>query len=314
MPKLWFLGEALIDFVPAASDNGPAFAPRCGGSPYNATKAAALQDVSTGFLGPLSTDMFGDKLAQDLQSYGVDISGTARSDHPTTLAFVDLDGAEPRYAFYNAMTVNQLFDTASISADIQIGDVLHIGSISLIDLPGADNIADFVRKNADGLTISIDPNARPGMIKDMPAWRSRLMDLLGLAKIIKLSDEDLAVLAPDTQPQDFAETLITKGAQLVVFTQGSRGALAFSAAGQASAAVPKVDLVDTVGAGDTVMGTVLAELWHQGWLTDNGIASLTSDQLALLLQKAMAAAAINCTRSGCNPPSRSELHAFLADR
>jgi fructokinase len=315
MPKLWFLGEALIDFVPVpAPDGGPAYAPRCGGSPFNAAKAAALAGAEVGFLGALSTDLFGEMLAADLARHGIDTDAAPRMAAPTTLAFVDLQRGEPRYAFFNEGTATRRVAPDAAGFAPGPGDVVDFGSISLIDLPGADSIADFAEAVAGRATVSIDPNARPGMTPDLDAWRHRIGRILKVTGIVRLSVEDLAALAPGTAPADFAAARLADGTGLVVVTHGADGAEAWTAAAHVRVPGHRVAVVDTVGAGDTLMGTLLAQLSAGGHTGPEALRRLPAEALSAALGRAVAAAALNCMASGCAPPTPDAVAAFLKDR
>ena len=309
MTKVWILGEALIDFVPMTANGETVFAARNGGSPYNAAKAAARQGADVAFLGALSTDLFGDRLAEELAGEGIDTAMTPRLPNPTTLAFVELEAGEPRYAFFNAATATRMTDP---QADLGEGNFLHVGSISLIDQPGADNIADFALRNAGRVVLSVDPNARPVMTPDVDDWRRRLLKLIDVAGIVKLSDEDLEFLVPGASAEEFADGLIGKGAALVVATTGEGGAFAKSAAAHVEVPGRRVRVVDAVGAGDTVTGTILAHLARHQLSSKDRIAALDAETLREILELATASAALNCTRSGCNPPTLEEAQAFVA--
>lgn len=312
MAKLWFMGEALIDFVPVpAPDGGPAYAPRCGGSPFNAAKAAALAGVEVGFLGAISTDLFGEMLQADLVRHGVDTTQAPRLSAPTTLAFVDLQAGEPRYAFFNEGTATRLIAPDAAGFAPGPGDVVDFGSISLIDLPGADAIASFAEGVAGRALVAIDPNARPGMTPDPEAWRRRIGRIFTVAGIVRLSVEDLAALAPGTAPQDFARAQIARGTGLVVVTHGGDGAEAWTASAHVRSAGRPVRVVDTVGAGDTLMGTLLASLAADGHTTGDALRRLSAEGLSASLDRAVAAAALNCMASGCAPPTPDAVTAFL---
>jgi fructokinase len=315
MAKLWFLGEALIDFVAVpAPDGGPAFAPRCGGSPFNAAKAAARAGAEVGFLGALSTDLFGQMLEADLRAEGVDVTHAPRLDAPTTLAFVDLQAGEPRYAFFNEATATRMAAFGAAAAAPAPGDVVGFGSISLIDLPGAEAIAAVAQALAGRAMVALDPNARPGMTADPAAWRARIGRMLEVAGLVRLSEEDLAFLAPGMGAADFAAVQLARGAGLVVVTHGARGAVGFAPGVTVSVPGVAVDVVDTVGAGDTLMGVLLAGLVAGGHTGGTAPRGLDSARLGPLLRQAVAAAALNCTRSGCAPPDVAERAAFVAAR
>ncbi len=312
MAKLWFLGEALIDFVPVpAPDGGPAYAPRCGGSPYNAAKAAALAGAEVGFLGALSTDLFGEMLAADLARHGIDTSRAPRLDAPTTLAFVDLQSGEPRYAFFNEGTATRKVAPDPHDFAPGPGDIVDVGSISLIDLPGADAIAAFAEGVAGRALVAIDPNARPGMTPDLAGWRRRIGRILSVADIVRLSVEDLGALAPGESPDGFATAQIGRGAGLVVVTHGADGAEAWTGTSHVRVPGHRVAVVDTVGAGDTLMGTLLAQLAAGGHTEPKALHRLSGEALAAALDRAVAAAALNCMASGCAPPTPDAVAAFL---
>jgi fructokinase len=315
MQTIWVAGEALIDFVPAATGLGPGFVPRCGGSTYNAAKACARMGARVEFISPLSTDLFGQRLTQDLAAFGVGTRHAPRVPDPTTLAFVEFHGADARYAFFNTGSATQRADHSGFAGRILVGDILHVGSISLIDLPGADDIAGLVLAQPPGVLVSIDPNVRPGMIRDTEAWRSRMARLIARADIVKLSADDLGYLHPDLAPHAFAARCLAEGAALVVVTLGDGGATLVTSG--ASARVPAWpgpvpglvpgSVIDTVGAGDTVTGAILASLTDRRIRDRDGFARLTDADLAGIGQRAMAAAWLNCQHSGCHPPTRAEV-------
>lgn len=315
MAKLWFLGEALIDFVPVmAPDGGRAFAPCCGGSPYNAAKAAARAGAEVGFLGALSTDLFGQMLEADLRAEGVDLAHAPRLDAPATLAFVDVVAGEPRYAFFNEGTATRGASYAAAALAPRPGDVVGFGSISLIDLPGAAAIAEVALSLRGRAMVALDPNARPGMTADVAAWRVRIGAMLGVAGVVRLSAEDLAFLAPGMGAAEFAAAQLARGAGLVVVTHGAQGAEGFAPGVHVTVPGVAVDVVDTVGAGDTLMGVLLAGLIQGGHTGGSAPRGLDSARLGALLRQAVAAAAVNCTRAGCAPPSVPERVAFMAAR
>ena len=314
MAKVWFLGEAVIDFVPVEVGSQSAYSPKCGGSPMNAAVACARQGAETGFLGGLSTDFFGDQLAAFLQARDVDISRAERRDDPTTLAFVELDGATPRYAFFNRESVTQRMSPDPGAFDHGPADILHIGSISLIENPGADNIKAFVAHRARDMLVSFDPNARPGMTSDVRDWRARVEALLRLSNVVKISDEDLDFLSPGESVDAFAARALANGTDLIVYTAGAEGATLYAPDGPVQRPAIAAELVDTVGAGDTVTGTFLANLVELGCSTSSDLRALSPETLGGLLTRALTAAALNCERSGCNPPTRDETLAAIADR
>ena len=162
--------------------------------------------------------------------------------------------------------------------------------------------------------MALDPNARPGMTHDLAGLRARIDMMARLCGVVKLSDEDLDVLAPGSSPQDYAQGLLDCGAGLVILTRGQDGATGYCAHGQVLVPGVRVQVADTVGAGDTLMGSMLAELALRGLTAPGALAGMGSDTLQAILEYAVAAAALNCRAVGCAPPRRTDVLAFLAGR
>ena len=308
---LYITGEALIDFVPRANENGEtAFIPKPGGSPYNVALAAARMGCETFFLGNFSNDFFGDHLLNHLQSNNINCSLIERSDLPTTLAFVSYEDWEPRYAFFNKNSTNINLNPVLERNKVSPGSFLHVGSISLIEPPASDRILNLASKLADKVVITIDPNVRANLIDDQEKWLRDINYLFGLASIIKLSNKDLEFIAPDLAPEEFANDLLDQKDRMIIITAGEMGCSLFTRNNRIIQKVPKVKVKDTVGAGDTLMGTILSWLIKNGISTRTMIQNLDKHHLAEMLEYCTIAASINCTRSGCNPPYPEEIVAF----
>jgi fructokinase len=197
--RIALTGEALIDFT--ASEAGTlGFLGHEGGSPRRAQATAVLSGEPTGFLTQLSTDLFGERLMGFLEHNGVDTSFILRSSAPSTLAFVERTPQTNRYAFYTRGSADATWapePLPQLPADCRF---LHFGSISLLQEPAATRIAELVTANAGRRVIVFDPNVRPSLIPDMPAYRARVMEWLAMADMVKLSDEDAELLAPACRP------------------------------------------------------------------------------------------------------------------
>lgn len=311
MQTIWVTGEALIDFIPAPTAHGSGFAPMCGGSTYNAAKAVAMLGGRAQFIGALSSDMFGTRLNADLAAHGVGCDFAPRTDAPTTLAFVQYDGADARYAFFNNGSATQITDLTQFSGTIAAGDIVHVGSISLIDNPGADHITGFALRLPSDVLLSIDPNVRAGMIRDQAAWRARMAQLMARADVIKLSTEDLDYLAPQQSAADFAAQHLAGGCGLVVVTFGAEGIYLASRAGTARLPAFSRDVRDTVGAGDTVTGAILSGMTARGVRNRAGLHALTDSDLHSMGAQAMVAAWLNCQHIGCAPPNLEAVQRYL---
>ncbi len=313
MARLYVCGEALIDFVPCeVSDGTMAFIPKTGGSPYNIARAAARAGADVSFIGAFSSDMFGDQLVAELSSHGVDCSLAPVSDHPTTLAFVDVSQGSPRYAFFTENTATRNMAPYADMIEAGPGDILNVGSISLIENPAADNIVDFCIAMSAKMRVAMDPNVRPSMTADKADWLARIERLSSVVSVIKLSDEDLDYMYPGLSPNDYADRMLDGKTELVIVTLGGDGAQAFTQKAAAAVKPPVVEIADTVGAGDALMGGVLSWLLEHCGDPPNAIAALSENQLEDMLRFSTTGAALNCTRVGASPSDRQEILEAIA--
>ena len=269
-------GEALIDMLPRKGTDGAAvFQPFAGGSVFNVAIALGRLGVPAGFFGGLSTDFFGTMLREALEKSRVDVSFANFSDRPTTLAFVTLIAGQARYAFFDEHSAGRMLTSADLPAFPAALRALHFGSFSLAAEPCGSAYEALMQREHVARVISLDPNIRPTLIKNRDAHLARLERLVGLADIVKFSDDDLAWMAPETAFDRFAKAWLERGAKLVIMTRGEAGALARSR--RASVAVPsvKVTVADTIGAGDTFSAALMARLDQRGLLTKPAVAALS---------------------------------------
>ncbi len=307
---LWVLGEALMDCVMQSDGR---FIPLAGGSPYNMARAARLRGASVRYLNPLSTDHFGHTLAAQLRADDVTL-GTPASAAPTSLAMVQIENGQPSYSFYREGVADRDYTIAAMAE--QLGGhaqtcgpgILNVGSLLLIP-PESDKVLALLQSaKALGWTISMDINMRPQVARDLPAYVAAVKALMAQADWLKASDEDLQVLGwPEPSLADAPALVQALRAQCaphathLALTFGAQGAyLQVGDCGTAMAA-PRIAVVDTVGAGDTFWGNCVAD-WAREPQAD----------VHTTLRLAVQAAAINCGRSGCQPPTLQETLAFVA--
>ena len=310
MTNGWLLscGDALIDFMPTRTKDGQsAMRPVVGGSCLNIAVAMARLGAPTGFIGGLSTDMFGQMIAEHAEASGVDLRFCDRSDDQNTLAFVQLIDVQARYAFYDKATAARAwrFDAARFPwAEV---DAVHIGSTTLIDDPTSAETLALARSAKPHTLVSLDPNCRPALVKDIADYRARIATFAKEARLIRLSDEDFAFLYGDANPDAVADQFLKDGADLVVLTLGRHGASAWhKAAGPIHVPAPEISVVDTIGAGDTFLAALLVALREKDALTR--LTKLPTEVLGDSLRFASACAAITCSRAGANPPWRNEVN------
>ncbi|NKX43944.1 carbohydrate kinase family protein [Roseicyclus persicicus] len=302
-------GEALIDMLPRKTEAGEAgFAPYPGGSVFNTAVAAARLGMRTGFFSGLSTDLFGERLAAVLATAGVDTRLAARSDRPTTLAFVTLTNGQARYAFYDENTAGRMLTEADLPALPAEVQAVFLGGISLAVEPCAEAYAALAARATADRLVMLDPNIRPGFIADEARFRARMDRMLAAADVVKISDEDLAWLMGEGPLPELAAALLARGPALVLVTEGAEGVTAFGAGAPLKVPARKVTVVDTVGAGDTFNAGFLAGLSDAGAMDKASVrAGLARDVLEAALTLGVRAAAVTVSRAGANPPRREEL-------
>ncbi len=294
-------GESLIDMLPRTSTGGePAFAPVAGGAVFNTAIALGRLGAPAGYFGGISTDLFGGILADALTASKVDHSACPRSDRPTTLAFVTLVDGHARYAFYDENTAGRMLSEADLPELDGDTEALFFGGISLVSEPCADTYAALCAKAGDRV-VMLDPNIRPGFIKDEARYRARLAGMLARADIVKISDEDMDWLG--TTP----EALLDGGTALVLETRGAEGVLAVTARGSMEVPATRATVVDTVGAGDTFNAGLLAGLERAGLLSRAALRETGMEALRPAVALGAQAAAVTVSRAGANPPWTHEL-------
>jgi len=254
----------------------------------------------------MSNDLFGQQLRASLDASGVDHALSPAVDRPCTLAFVTLMHGQAQYAFYDTGTALREMPLAELPVLDDSVRALFFGGISLVGDPCGAVFATLCAHAGDRV-VMIDTNIRPGFIRDEAAYRARLDAMLARADIVKLSDDDLSWLLGAGDAADLAQEVRGKGPSVVVVTEGAKGARAFYAGGVAHAAAHQVELVDTVGAGDTFNAGFLAALDEAGLLTRTALGALTREQVTAALKLGAHAAAVTVSRSGANPPRRDEL-------
>jgi fructokinase len=295
-------GEALIDLVPQGTGALASLKPALGGGPYNTALALGRLGSPTAFCSRVSYDAFGEALLDGLREAGVDVTAVQRGKEPTTLAVATIDThGSAAYSFYVDGTADRLFTAPT---ELPAGTrAVSFGTCSLVLEPGASAYEELMRTAAaQGVFTTLDPNIRAGLIPDADAYRARFKSWLPSVSLLKLSEEDALWLGGT--PREW----LSAGPSAVVITHGGDGLTAFTRDG-AVYPVPgeKVDVVDTIGAGDTVNAALLHGLSARDALSAEALAGLGSDGWAQLLRFAARAAAITCSRAGAEPPYAAEL-------
>lgn len=310
----------MIDFLPVKSADGrDAIVPVVGGSCLNIAIGMARLGASAGFVGGISTDLFGRMIVDHAVASGVELRYATRSDHQCTLAFVRPVAGEPQYAFYNAETASRNWIYRSRSIPFGAIDAIHVGSTTLVDEPGAAQTFAMVEEARGPATISFDPNCRPNLVRNKGEYVTRMAEFAATADIVRMSDVDFEYLYGGDDYAGTAKSMIAAGASLVVITRGIRGVQAWHReAGSLQVEAPRVTVVDAIGAGDSFQSALLFALHALGRIGPGPLRETTAAELHRALSFASICAAFTCGRAGADPPRRADLGAdvfeFLLNR
>jgi fructokinase len=296
-------GEALVDVV---LDRSGGLTGHPGGGPYNVARTLGRLDQPVVYLGRISTDRFGERLRRQLEDDGVRLDAVVPTADPTTLALAETDGrGTATYRFYTAGTSTPgLTPEDALAAMPERVATLHVGTLGLVLEPIAQALEAVVAQASDETLVALDPNCRPDIVNDVPAYRERLARIIGRTDLLKASEDDLAWLAPDQDPCAAAQGLLSQGPTVAVVTRGSRGAVVVTQSEMITVPATPADVVDTIGAGDAFGGGFLS-WWHEHGL---GRADLSNRDAVLEATRfAGLVAARTCERAGAVPPRASEL-------
>src|ERR1700692_728913 len=307
-------GDALIDFLPVKSVDGrDAAVPVAGGACPNIAVGMARLGAPAGFLGGISTDLFGLMIADHALASQVNLRYATRSDDQTTLAFVRTVGGEPQYAFYDEATASRNWAYRRGSIPFDEIEAIHVGSTTLANDKGAAEALAMVEDAGGSVTISFDPNCRPNLVRDKARYVDQMNGFAARADIVRMSDVDFDFLYGGSDCAPRAQSMVAAGTSLVVVTRGIKGARAWHReAGAVEVEAPTVDVVDTIGAGDSFQAALLFALRALGRIGRQALAQINCDELDRVLSFAASCAAFTCGRAGADPPRRSGVGAAFA--
>ncbi|GAA0960874.1 carbohydrate kinase [Kribbella koreensis] len=303
------IGEALVDIVSSGNGNGSGRNGKNGskatpgGSPANVAVGLARLGLPTELVTRFGTDPYGDQLGAHLFGNGVQLSpGSVDPTFRTSTATATLDAAG---------VASYRFDIAWEPPALSLRrgcPAVHTGSIATVLEPGAAAIRTFLASLADQpVTVTLDPNARPTITPDAESTWAAVRVLAASADLVKLSDEDCEFLRPGMTPDEIAaELLSVDRTQCVVITRGGEGAIGISRSARVEVTAPAIKVVDTVGAGDSFMSALIAGLQSRGLLGEVRLNGLDAQTLHDVVDYAVKAAAITCTRHGADPPTAAE--------
>jgi fructokinase len=297
------MGEALIDII---VDPDGEVTSVVGGAPLNTARTLARLGESVAFLGGVSSDAFGRRIHRLLTSDGVAMALPDLVEQPSTLAIAQIDehGAAT-YRFMmegtSAAAVTPELAVAAISPDCT---AIHVGTLGLVLQPLADAAVAVVAAARPEQIVMVDPNCRPSVMTSSEVFDRTLTAVLTRADIVKVSGDDLAFMSPGVDPLIAATQLQARSGAVVLFTDGANSVWVITGAARVELEVPKVPVIDTVGAGDSFSGGFLA------YLSQHGLHRDSLSQIEVLTAAAefgIQVAGITCQRAGAQPPFVHEL-------
>ena len=308
---LTVIGEALVDVVHQHDGETRAYP---GGSPMNVAVGARRLGHPTNFVGHYGPDAYGKSIDAHLEASQVTLPFEHSAERTSVAqATIGADGAA-EYEFDITWSLDSVAEKLTELA--RSSDAVHTGSIAAMLEPGAHVVAAAFEAARDSALLSYDPNCRPTLIHNVDEGRAWAEKFVSLSTVVKASDEDLQWLYPDRSLDDTARAWLDLGAELMVITRGEDGPIAFTKKYPEGISQPahRVEVADTVGAGDSLMAALIAGLLDRGIAGAEArakVAALTAEDIADLLRFSATAAGITVSRAGANPPTREELDAVL---
>jgi fructokinase len=303
------IGEALVDLVGQRGSRMLVAHP--GGSPANVALGLGRLGNPVTLMTHLGQDSFGEMISAHLQASGVRVEGGTDAGSSTSLAVATLAAGIATYDFRIEWDIGNL---EPLPVETRC---LHTGSLATALEPGRTDVQTLLEHehHRGRVTISYDPNVRPALLGSPDAARPGIEHLVALSDVVKVSDEDLRWLYPDRDDEDVAREWLGLGPALVVVTCGGEGVFAVSTDLELRRPATPIDLVDTVGAGDSFTSGLLDGLRRAdliGGPRRQALAAIDESSLISVLDTASLIAAITCSRPGADPPSRDELEAAQA--
>ncbi|KAF0967903.1 MULTISPECIES: carbohydrate kinase family protein [Gordonia] len=309
MREIVVCGEALVDVVQQEQAPGATLAPlqpALGGGPFNVAITLGRLGSAVSLLSAVSTDNYGEAIVGSLQGAGVGTAMLQRRREPTSLALATIaDNGSAQYSFYVEGTADRtVADPGSLAPTVAAAT---FGTLSLVLEPGATVYENLMRRcHAERRLVVLDPNIRSVLIPDADAYRRRFRSWMPSVDVVKLSDEDAAWLGEGAAGSAVKDWL-ADGVAAVITTAGASGITVTTTEDEVTVPARNVDVVDTIGAGDSVLGGLVHQLDRLGALSPDSVRSLTADQWREVAEFAAHVAAVTVSRRGADPPWAGEL-------
>ena len=297
------MGEALIDIIVSPQGEIDSVV---GGGPVNTARTIARLGTEASFLGGISQDALGKRIRRLLDSDNVNCAIEQHCAAPTTLAIASLDeSGSASYQFLIRGT-----SSLSVTPEIALAAVnptataVHIGTLALIFEPLSSATRAVVTAMGEDQLLMMDPNARPSVMDDPTQFWESFNTSLDRADVIKVSGDDLDYMFPSLTHVDAAKQIHDQSNAVVLFTDGSKSVRVFGEGAQFQCDVPKIEVADTVGAGDSFSGGFLSYWDSRNWTRRD---TRNVKKIRSAVQFGISVAAITCQRAGAMPPLAHEL-------
>ena len=297
-------GESLVDMVSFRGE--PEYAPHVGGSNFNSSIALGRLGADSYYFGAISNDSYGELIENTLRHSKVKEDFVIKTNRPTTLAYADVVNGIAEYTFVDEHSAGRLLDQKALNPFIKRvmkAKALLVGGISLQAEPCGSSWQWFIEQVSGQLPIYFDANIRPDFIENKQSYLNRFVKLTSKVDIIKISEEDYRYLYGAQDFNKVSKVWLDNGVKLVIFTLGSEGSkVIFDNGKEVFVKSKKVDVVDTIAAGDSFNAGFLLSLDEQGLLDRVSLDIISDTQLEKALSYANKVASITVTKKGANPP------------
>jgi fructokinase len=297
------MGEALIDIIVNTEGEVDSVV---GGGPLNTARTIARLGHEVEFIGGISQDAFGRRIQRLLEADGVKQAIVPLLPESSTLAIASLD--ESGAATYRFMMDNTAASSVSVEMALDALNVnaraIHIGTLALVLTPLTDAVCAVTNALGSDQILMVDPNARPSVMADSRIFDETVGHVINRANIIKVSGDDLAFMSPSVDSNRAAQELHDQTGAIVLFTDGAQALNVYVGGAKEIVAVPPVEVVDTVGAGDSFSGGFLA-FWAQNNYVQSDLASM--EKVLAATEFGIKVAGVTCQRAGAQPPFAHEL-------
>ena len=297
-------GESLVDMVSFRGE--PEYTPHVGGSNFNSSIALGRLGADSYYFGAISNDSYGELIENTLRHSKVKEDFVIKTNRPTTLAYADVVDGIAEYTFVDEHSAGRLLDQTSLKPfvnRVMKAKALLVGGISLQAEPCGSSWQWFIEQVSSYLPIYFDANVRPDFIENKQNYIARFEGLTSKVDIIKISEEDYRYLYGAQDFNKVSKVWLDNGVKLVIFTLGSEGSkVIFDNGKEVFVKSKKVDVVDTIAAGDSFNAGFLLSLDEQGLLDRVSLDIISDTQLEKALSYANKVASITVTKKGANSP------------